>query len=68
MADLPLEERYRRALAGDAMVLGTCVKAVYEKYGQGAIDAMRQAMEASAQAVGTALAKQVGARVGNGDV
>lgn len=68
MADLSLEERYRRAIAGDAMMLGTVVKAMYDKYGPEALDAMRRAMEASSQAVAAALAKQVGARIGNGDV
>lgn len=68
MAELSLEERYRRVIAGDAMMLGTIVKAMYDKYGPGAIEAMRQAMEASSQAVGAVLAKQVGARIGNGDV
>lgn len=68
MVELSLEERYRRALAGDAMMLGTIVKAVHDKFGPQALEAMRQAMEASSQAVAAVLAKQVGARIGDGDV
>lgn len=65
---ITLEEKYRRAIAGDALIIATITKAISDKYGEEGLNAIRQELVKVASGAMLHLAKQLGVRIGNGDV
>ncbi|MFQ5827273.1 MAG: L-2-amino-thiazoline-4-carboxylic acid hydrolase [Dehalococcoidia bacterium] len=68
MAQLSLEERLHRTITGDAAIIASLAKAVSEAYGEEGLEVLRGAMERTFRPIMATLAKQVGARLGDGDV
>ncbi|MDP3064140.1 MAG: L-2-amino-thiazoline-4-carboxylic acid hydrolase [Chloroflexota bacterium] len=68
LENIPIEERYRRAIAGDALIVAALTRAVYEKYGDEGIKTLQKGMERTGRELAKALAKHFDIRVGNGDV
>jgi hypothetical protein len=68
MKAMSVEERFHRSLAGDAAIIATMARAVKEKYGEEGIAALRDGLEQTYRRLIPAVARQAGARVGDGTV
>jgi hypothetical protein len=68
MQAMSVEERFHRSLAGDAAIIATMARAVQEKYGKEGLAAMRDSLEETYRRLIPAVARQAGARVGDGTI
>jgi hypothetical protein len=68
MDELSVEERLHRTINGDAAIIATLARAVGEAYGEEGLEVLRQAMEKTFRPIMASVARQEGARLGNGDI
>jgi hypothetical protein len=68
MTQLSLEERLHRTITGDAAIIASLAKAVGEAYGEEGLEVLSQAMEKTFRPIMATIAKQVGARLGDGNI
>ena len=68
MTELTDHEKFKRALAGDAVMMGTLANTVAEKYGSEGLEALRDGLEKAYRPLMTHLAGEVGARTGDGGI
>ena len=67
MDEISMEDRLRRTVAGDSAIIGILARAVNAKYGAEGLEALREAIEDEFPKMFSAVGKQIGARVGDGD-
>jgi len=63
-----VEERFRRLVAADAIMIATLAKAVKESYGDEGLAVLRNAMEETFRHIIPSIAREVGARIGDGGI
>ncbi len=68
MQAMSMEEGLHRSLAGDAAIIATMVRTVKEKYGEEGLAALRDGLEETYRRLIPSVARQAGARVGDGTV
>lgn len=68
MSGMSMEERFHRSLAGDAAIIASMARAVKEKYGEAGLAAMRDGLEQTYRRLIPAVARQAGAKVGDGTI
>lgn len=68
MPSMSEEERLHKALAGDAAIIATMVKAIGDKFGPEGLAALRDSLTETYRKLIPAVARQAGARVGDGGV
>lgn len=66
--ELSLEERYRRIIAADAMIAATMAKTIYDKWGVEGLTSIKEELAKVFRGVVSRVARQVGARLKDGDV
>lgn len=62
------EEKFRKALAGDAVMIASIAKGVKDKFGDPGIEAMRDALTQTYRKLIPVVARQAGARVLDGTI
>lgn len=65
---MDLEEKFRRVVAGDAVLIVTLVKAVKEQYGEDGLAVLRSALEQTFRGIIPAIAREAGARTKDGGI
>ena len=68
MTELTDQEKFRRALAGDAVMIGTLVNTMVEKHGIEELEVLRDGLEKAYLPLMIYLAKEVGARTSDGGI
>ena len=62
------QERVKRAIMGDAAIIGTMAKIIKEKYGNEGLEAIRDGLEKSFPSLMKRLAKEAGVKTGDGTI
>lgn len=62
------EERFRRTIAGDAVLIATLTKAVKEQYGENGLAVLRNALEQTFRGIIPTIAREAGARTKDGGI
>jgi len=62
------EERLFKAVAGDAAIIASMARAVWDRFGEEGLEALRQQLTETYRKLIPAVARQAGARVGDGGI
>jgi hypothetical protein len=68
MTTMSMEERLHRSVAGDAAIIATMARSTKEKYGEEGLTALRDGLEETYRRLIPSVARQAGARVGDGTI
>ncbi len=68
MTTMSMEERLHRSVAGDAAIIATMAQSTKEKYGEEGLTALRDGLEETYRRLIPSVARQAGARVGDGTI
>ena len=68
MHRMPEEERFQKAVAGDAAIIASMARAVRDRFGEAGLEALRQQLTETYRKLIPSVARQAGARVGDGGI
>lgn len=68
MPEMPDGERFLKAVTGDAAIIASMGRAVCDQFGEEGLEALRQQLAETYRKLIPAVARQAGARVGDGDI